>query len=217
MSQKFTFLIADDHLMFAEGLKTILEKNPEFSVEKIAENGREALDFIASQKVDMAILDVRMPVLDGITATQIIKEKYPNIKVLILSMYNRSGFIKTAIDAGIDGYVLKNHASEELIDAVRQILKGEQYYSQKVTQNLISHFKNGNWNEIIQLSEKENKVLKLLAEGLTSHEIGDQLSMSHHTINSHRKNILFKFNAKNVTQLVHEAHKHGYLLDSFDN
>ena len=214
MNSLYRFLIADDHTMFAEGLKNILENNPEYSVVKVASNGEEVLDFLASNKVDFAILDVRMPVMDGITTTKIIKNKYPEIKVLVLSMYNRSGFIKNAINSGVDGYILKNLASEELITAIKTLQNGEQYFSQKVTKTLINQFKNDDSQPVINLSAKELKILKLLAEGFTSFEIGEQLSISHHTVNTHRKNILFKFNVKNVTHLVHEAYKQGYLIDS---
>lgn len=204
-------IIADDHQIITDGLLSILNQIPETEVVGSVSNGKEVLDLLKKEPADIVIMDINMPEMDGIQATKLIKKNYPKVKVLILSMYDKEGFIKNTIEVGADGYVLKNTGKDELITAIEYISSGRTYFSQEVTQTLVHQMRTAGSPEGVHISPKEKDILELMAEGLTSHEIAEKISASYHTVETHRKNLLIKFDAKNASVLIKKAMDKGFI------
>ena len=209
---KIYIVVADDHTILVDGIVQIFSANPKYHIVGTANNGQEVIDIIKKGRVDIVIMDINMPIMDGIDATEIISEDFEKTKVLILSMYNKAGYIQNAIKAGASGYILKNTSPDELEEAIDRVLEGGSYFSQDVS-TLMSKSMRGITEEkvAIKLSLQEKLLLKLLSEGLTSDEVSTQLETSIHTISSYRRNLLIKFGAKNVTQLISMAIKDGFI------
>lgn len=203
-------LIADDHQIVIDGIKSILEHDPLFQVVLEAKDGSQVIEKVKNAAVDIAILDINMPFLNGVEVTRILKKEYPEIKILILTMYNDAEFIKNLMEAGADGFVLKNTGRKELVGAIQRLKDGGTYFGQEVTGTLARSYKRKK-NDVIRLTRREVEVLHLLAEGLTTSEISDKLFISKHTADSHRKNLLSKLNAKNTATLLKKAFQLGYI------
>jgi len=212
MNKRFRILLADDHKIFLEGLSEVLDRENDFEIVKLAKCGNDVMDYLRKEAIDLAVLDLSMPNKDGFQTTIEIKEKFKDVKVIILSMHEQGGFIKNAIYAGADWYLLKTVEVEELIKAMRYTLDGETYFSQKVTRKIIGKYKNDENDHIIKLNKKEREIIKLMAEGLTSKEISVKISMSTHSVNTYRKNMIDKFKVKNGIQMIIEAYKRGYII-----
>ncbi|MBR07638.1 MAG: DNA-binding response regulator [Rickettsiales bacterium] len=192
-------LLADDHAIVMEGIKEVLSADEEISVVGTVANGEEVLRFIRKDpnNVNVVVLDINMPVLDGISCSRMLKKEFPDIKIIILTMYAQKTFVEEIVKIGIDGCLLKNNTGKELIDAVLRVMSGRQYYDR------IGTF-NSEQEEVTQfkLSERELEIIKLMSDGLTSIEIADKLFLSEHTVKTHRKNILRKLNVNNSSQAV---------------
>ncbi|MEQ8582234.1 MAG: response regulator transcription factor [Marinoscillum sp.] len=190
-------LLADDHAIVMEGLKEVLSADEEISVIGCVQNGEEVLRFMKTNAVDIVILDINMPVMDGITCARHLKKEFPKVKIIILTMYAQRSFVEEIVKIGIDGCLLKNNTGKELIDAVLRVMGGRQYYDR------IGTF-NSQEEEVTQykLSEREIDVIRLMSQGLTSSEIAEKLFISDHTVKTHRKNILKKLNVSNSSQAV---------------
>lgn len=193
-------LLADDHAIVMEGLKEVLSADMEICVVGQVTNGEEVLRFVRQNKVDVIVLDINMPVMDGITCSRHLKKEHPDIKIIILTMYAQRSFIEEIVKLGIDGCLLKNNTGKELIDAILRVMSGKQYYDR------IRSF-NSDAENVAQyrLSEREIEVIKLMSQGYTSNEIAETLYLSNHTIKTHRKNILKKLDLKNSSQVVQFA------------
>ncbi|MDH5397049.1 MAG: response regulator transcription factor [Cyclobacteriaceae bacterium] len=208
---KKKIIIADDHKIVCEGLVSLFSTYSEYEIVKIASNGQEVIDYVKQNPTDIVVMDIKMPILDGIETTKIIKQHFQHVKVVILSMHGQEGFIKNSIQAGADGYVLKNRGQEELIKAINHICDGNTYFSQEVTSRVIKKMRQYGEIEGIDLSDREIQIMQLLSDGFTSEQIGEIIFASTHTINTYRKNLLLKFDAKNVTELIKKALKEGYI------
>ncbi len=210
--ERIYIVVADDHTILVDGVVQILQANPKYHVVGTANNGQEAIDIVKKGRVDIIIMDINMPVMDGIDATEIISETFEKTKVLIMSMHNKAGYIQNAIKAGASGYILKNTTPDELEEAIDRVLEGGSYFSQDVS-NLMALSMRGlaDKKTEIKLSRQEKLLLRLLSEGSTSEEISDSMETSVHTISSYRRNLLIKFDAKNVTQLIAMAIKGGFI------
>lgn len=202
-------LIADDHQMFIDGLKSMLDEVEGIEVVGEAMNGFEVLEVCKHQEVDVVIMDISMPGMDGIEATRALYKKDPSIKVLGLSMFNERNFISDMLKAGAMGYILKNTGKEDLLSAINTLQAGENYLGEEVSRTLLNSFlKNTPRAQPMEkLSEREHEVLECIAAGLTTHEIADKLFISKNTVESHRKNLLYKLNARNTAELVNNAYK----------
>ncbi|MFK7756441.1 MAG: response regulator [Flavobacteriales bacterium] len=212
-------LIADDHEIIIDGLKTILQGDEEISVIGSANSGSELLKLInEAPEVDLVLVDINMPDIDGIEATQLIKELYPEIKVLILSMYERVEFVKKLMAAGADGYLLKNSNRLTLTTAIKTLQAGGTYYSEEIKSLIMSSLKSEkdtkNFSHI-ELSDREKDVIRLIALEKNTQEIADELFLSKHTVDSHRKRILNKINVKNIAGLYKYALQSG-IIKGFD-
>ena len=212
---KIKILLADDHQIVLDGLKSLLSDINDFEVIGAVSNGKDAVDFIATkEKPDIAVLDIDMPVMNGINATREIKKNFNGVRVLTLSMHNEKGVIQTLMDAGADGYILKNSSREELEKGIRAICRGETFFSTDVTMSLLNQSTEITANnelpeEVKDLTEREVEILKLVAEGSSNKEIGERLFISHRTVDTHRTNLMKKMDVHNVAGLIRIALKSG--------
>lgn len=202
-------LLVDDHQIILDGLSEILGGEDTIEIVGHALNGKEALNELSKQPVDILCMDIEMPVMDGIEATKVVKEKYPNVKILILSMYNRPELVKQLANIGVDGFVKKDAGKLELLLAIDHLARNDTYYSQHFTQSLIESQKTT--ESQVQLTIREQEVLERLADGDNTVTIAEKLFISTHTVQSHRKNLLSKFGVNNATSLIREATQLGLL------
>lgn len=211
-------LIADDHPLIAEGIKNTFLNNDEFNVVKIVNNGLEALEFIANNKVDIALLDVNMPKLDGIECAKEILQAYKNVKVAMLSMYQESSIIKNLISMGVKGYMLKTIPSDELLMAVKKIYEGKEYFNADVTKALLAEEKSTVLHTykkksplLETLTNREIEIIKHISQGNTNTQIAELLFISPRTVDTHRTNIMRKLDVNNVASLIRFAFQNGLI------
>jgi DNA-binding NarL/FixJ family response regulator len=199
MDKPYHILIIDDHTLFADGLQNIIVKNNLGIISGIVNNGKDLLCKLNSFVPDLIILDINMPILNGIEATKIILVKYPNIKILIISMREEIKTIKELKALGISGYLTKFIGESDLIEAIENIKNNIPYFPVLDDYNkIILNKKEG----FINLTNSEIKVIHLVVDGFTSKEIAEQLNLSLHTVNTHRKNISRKTSLKNTVALI---------------
>jgi DNA-binding NarL/FixJ family response regulator len=203
-------IIADDHLLFADGLSTILKDQAHLEVTAIVPNGVDLLKTLAVQETDLVLLDVSMPGMDGIKTAERITELYPDIRILMITMNDETETIKTLLKIGVHGIVLKNTGKTELLLAIDEVMKGNGYFSQKVTQQLANDYRTVKKEEW-QLTKREKEVLYLIYEGLSTSEIAQKLFISNYTVETHRKNLFVKSGLNKASQLVKRAMELGYI------
>ncbi len=210
---KIKVIIADDHQIVIDGLKSILVQEKNIEVIGEALNGKDALSILEKEDVDVAILDIEMPLLSGIEVTKIIKEDFPNVKVLILSMYNTEKFVHNVIEIGADGYILKNKGKEELALAIKYIMEGDEYFGREVEKTFrASQKRKNNESKNVKLTKREIEVLKLIAQGNTTPKISDKLCIAHSTVETHRRNLIEKTGVEGGSKgLVRYALENSYL------
>ncbi len=208
----FQIILADDHALFRSLMRNSIEPIPDFQIVGEASDGFKLLDLLKTSKPDLVILDIMMPNLQGIEAAKEIKKTYPGIKILILTMHKSKDHLRSALAAGVDGYLLKEDAYEDLITAIRTIRLGKNYLSSLVSAPLkeILGTARGEVGLDKSLTTREIVILKLLAEGKSSQEIADLLFISVSTVNRHRFNIRDKLNMKTTAELVRYAIDKGY-------
>jgi len=203
-------MIVDDHQMFLDGITVLISSLPNVSVKHIAKDGMEALYYLnKNSALDIIISDVSMPKLSGLELCKKVKEFYPSINLLILSMHDDTNTIKGLLEAGALGYILKNTGKEELFNAIQAVYQGETYFSDTVKNNLVNSmtFSGKSIQPAAKLSKREIEIIKLIAEEMTTNEIAEKLFISLHTVESHRKNILRKTNCRNLAGLMKYALK----------
>ncbi|GDX47277.1 MAG: response regulator [Bacteroidota bacterium] len=210
--------IADDHHLFIAGVKALLSEVPELELAGDAENGRALLDLLTLKKVDVILMDINMPVMSGVETTKKIKELYPEIKILALTMFDDTLHINEMINAGASGYLLKNAGKEELVTAIKKVYAGEKYVSNEVSVKLIERMFNKEQEKTStvasntrksELTKREIEIIKLIAQEMTNAEIAAKLNNSPMTIITHRKNLLRKLGVKNTAGLIKYAMQNG--------
>lgn len=211
---KIKVLLVDDHATVREGLRFLLEAQADITVIGLAVNGREAVDQVRQLRPDVVVIDIAMPKLNGIEATQRIKTEFPDVQVVILSMYSSSDQIFRALQAGANGYLLKETAGLEIAAAVRAIHAGQRYLSAEVSDKLIEEYvqqriRDESINPLMQLSPREREVLQLVVEGQSSAEIADLLSLSCRSVETYRRRMMKKLGIDNLPNLVRFAICHG--------
>ena len=201
-------IIVDDHKMFRSGLRFLLSNVPNIKVIGEASNGKEFLDMAEKEHIDIALMDINMPEMNGIDATKIAKEKYPNVKVIVLSMHGEEEYYDQMLDAGVKGFLLKNSDADELIAAIEAVISGKSYFSQELLVDILDQKRLQKLrNDTVKLSQRELEVLKLICDGYSNAQIAEQLFISHRTVDRHRSNLLSKTGCKNSTSLVMYAVK----------
>jgi DNA-binding NarL/FixJ family response regulator len=201
-----TIYIVDDHRMFCDGLKGILESYEKFTVSRIFSNASDALEALNFEQPNIIIGDITMPKMSGIELAKIVKEKFPLVKFLMLSMHTSANYVKEAIQAGVHGYVPKDSKADEVINAIEMILNGQTYISPGISANLYK-----SQIEQITLTEREIEVLQHIALGWNTNKIADKLFISFHTVESHRKNLLTKTECANSVELTMWGVEKGYV------
>ena len=195
---KIKVFIVDDHYMVIEGIRSLLQNEEGIEWSGHATNAASCLAFLQQQLPDVILMDINLPDKNGIDLCKEVKEKYPSVFILGLSTFNQQSFIQKMMNNGASGYVLKNATQEELMEAFQSVLKGKIYLSDDVSQTLR---KNADAN-IPVLTRREKEVLELIAGGLTNIEIANRLFISTSTVDTHRKNLLAKFEVRNTAALV---------------
>ena len=214
MADPKKIILVDDHKIIRDGLKMYFDGNEDYVVEAEAENGIQALEILDKQSFDLVITDISMPEMDGITLAQTIKEKYPDQKVMALTMMGENQHIKHMLAAGVNGYILKNSDKSEIMSAIKTILNGENYYSGSVTKIIIDGIagkKKPTQRLTLEtpLTTREKEVLKLIVKEYSNKEIADQLFISVRTVDAHKRNLLEKTGCKNIAGLVVYALEHN--------
>lgn len=206
-------LIADDHEMIRKGISTLLSDQPDIKVLGTVENGAEAVDFCARNKVDVVLMDIQMPVMSGVEATRKIVSDHEKTKVLAVTINEETSFIMEILQAGATGYILKHSAKSEIVKAINDVAKGKKHFSSEVLQKISSEFTGGSTNvernpDTVRITDKEMEVLTLLVEEKTNQEIAKALDCSVRTIDTHKRNIIKKLGVRNVVGLIKYALKH---------
>ena len=201
-------LLVDDHKLIRDAIFSYLDQDPEFEVVGQVGNGQEAIDFLGENTVDVVMMDINMPVMDGVDSTREIMKEWPEMKILALTMMSDNQHIKQMMNAGALGYILKNCTEEEVKDALRTVFGGETYYSSEVTEVVMQSMmkkkplKTSHMVVEIPLTEREKEVLRLIIKEYSNQEIADELFISPRTVDAHKRNLLEKTGSKNVAGLV---------------
>jgi two-component system nitrate/nitrite response regulator NarL len=196
--------IVDDHQMVIDGINLMLEGTG-FTV--VGESTKPLLvcGVMEAIEVDILITDVGMPEMSGVELSRVIKSKFPNVRILALSMFGDSQIVAEMIDAGISGYILKNAGKKELIEALTKIAEGQKYFGQEITLQLMQSFKRN--QEGIKLTDREIEIIRMIEKDMTTREIAETLFISERTVETHRKNILHKTNTQTVVGLLKYAYE----------
>lgn len=206
-------LLVDDHKIVRDGLRTLIESEPDMKVIAEAKNGREALKLIKNAVPDIIIMDITMPDINGIDATRAILEYAPTAKVIALSMHSDKRFVLGMLDAGASGYLMKDSAFDELARAIRSIVANQVYLSPKIAEIVVRRSLKGSASDeksaFTELTMREREVLQLLSEGLATKEIASHLNLSVKTIETHRSNIMNKVGINSMSELVKYALREG--------
>jgi DNA-binding NarL/FixJ family response regulator len=218
MEKNYNLIIADDHGMFREAVKFVLAQSDCLKVIGEASNGIELLDLIDKNKPDLVLMDIAMPVMSGIDATREAIKKYPDLKVIALTMNSDEMHYYRMIEAGASGFIEKESGSDELFKAIFMVLKGENYFSSKILCKIVKDYiqnediKKTSHNEV-KLSTRENEILKLICNGYSNNEIAIKLGLSRRTVEGHRSSLISKTGVKNSIQLVLFAKKNESIDD----
>ena len=216
MAQEVTIIIADDHPLVRKGLKDVIEDQGEFNIVGEAADGEQALKLIEELNPTIAIIDIHMPKINGLEVVKSIKKKKLDVGLIILTMYDKENIFNHAMDLGIKGYVMKDSALTEIVDAVRIVAMGKYYISSSISGFLVKkkQFRTASNDEtgISKLTTAEIKILRMIAANMTSNEIADELFLSVYTVNTHRSNICKKLNIHGPNALLHFILDHPDLV-----
>lgn len=201
--EKIRIIIVDDHQLFRNGLKILLNAIPEFEVTGEASNGEEFLKILRDTRAEIALMDINMPEMDGIEATRKGFKICPDLDIIALSMYGEEEYYNKMVDAGAKGFVLKDSDISEVKEAILTVRKGGSYFSQELLYHVIQKIKHReNESKSANLSKREKEILLKICEGLSNQEIAETLFISKRTVDKHRANLLGKTNSKNTASLI---------------
>jgi DNA-binding NarL/FixJ family response regulator len=208
-------ILADDHTLVRAGIRALLEKLPDVEVIGEAGDGREVLNLVKAQPPDVVLMDIAMPGLNGLEAAERLARDYPDVRIIMLSMHDNEEYVLRALKAGVAGYLLKKSATAELETALRQVLRGEIYFSReiKLTKKFPLHGITGRKSALEQLTGRQREVLQLIAEGQNTKGIGDILKVSPKTVEYHRTKLMSGLNLHDIPGLVRFALRVGLIPD----
>lgn len=196
-------ILADDHHLVRQGFRSLLTTHAGFEILAEAANGKELIALLErGLQPDIVLMDVEMPEINGIEACRILNTSYPNVHVLMISMLNDKDVIQEAVDAGAKAYLFKNTSIEELTEAIQQVLNGGSYFGKEIAHAMLGKSKKEDAIALAQLSDREIEILKLIAEGFSSTEIGSKLFISPRTVDTHRNNLIQKLKVNGIAGLV---------------
>lgn len=202
-----TIALADDHNLFAKGIEGLLEDEEDMMVAETFPNGKELVEFLKGQAVDVILTDLNMPILDGFGVLAVVKEKYPDIKVVVLSMYDEEKIYKQAINDGADAFILKDADPDELIFTIHEVFRGHHVHNfEKVKKQATLGVYFDGFRAKYRLSRRETEIISLIKDGIQNKEIAEILSLSHQTVETHRKNIHVKLGVTSRIELVNKAY-----------
>ncbi|HLP72520.1 MAG TPA: response regulator transcription factor [Bacteroidales bacterium] len=201
--EKIKIIIVDDHQLFRNGLKILLDAFPEFEVIAGASSGNDLLEIIKNTRADVALMDINMPEMDGIEATRKALKIDPDLNVIALSMYSEEEYYYKMVDTGAKGFILKDSDISEVREAILTVVKGGTYFSQELLYHVIQKIKHReNESKSASLSKREKEILLKICEGFSNQEIAESLFISKRTVDKHRANLLGKTNSKNTASLI---------------
>jgi DNA-binding NarL/FixJ family response regulator len=209
-----TVLVADDHSVVREGVRRLIEGEADIQLCGEAADGREVLEQVETHRPNVVILDITMPRLSGLETLERVRSKHPEVKTILLSVHADPPMIQNAISLGVDGYLLKNARSSEILSAIRAVTRGGSYFSPPVAKEIIAQIRAprpATDQPFTLLSGREREVLHLIAEGLSAKEIAVQLSISNKTVEAHRTSLMRKLGVRKATELVRYAVRHGLI------
>ncbi len=218
--QKITVLLADDHTVVRQGLRLLLEAEGDIEIVGEAENGRQAVQMTKKFLPDVVVIDIAMPLLNGLEATRQITKEVPSTRVLILSSYSDDEYVRQLTDAGAAGYLIKQTAANDLLKAIREAKKGNAFFSPAISKRLPDHYRQafiqGGTDRKVgeRLTSRENEVLQLVAEGMANKQIAAELSISIKTVEKHRQQVMNKLNIHDVASLTRYAISNGIVESS---
>jgi two-component system nitrate/nitrite response regulator NarL len=202
MEEKIRLVIADDHTLFIEGLQLILKDHPEIEINDIAQNGKELMDIVRKKMPDVILLDINMPVMNGLDALKYLKKEFIQAKVILLSTYNEEHLIEKARILGAHGYLLKNVNKSELVETIHLVSQGKSCFPYRPpAQQLLMDGEDGFLKQF-NVTKRENEILLLIKDGMTNQQISEALHLSIYTIETHRKNIMQKLKLKTPAELI---------------
>ena len=206
-------LLVDDHQLFIEGLKAMFTAEDGIAITQSTHNGNEVPELIQNGSFDLVLLDISMPILDGPGVLELLNKRNITLPVLMLTMHSGFKELRRTLSLGAAGYVLKDSSREELVEAVKTVARGENYFHAKVQTQMLEYFrgKKSAEEERGQLSEREIEIIREIAAGGTSKEIAERLFLSEHTVRTHRRNILHKLGLNNTAELIHQAMEQGWI------
>ncbi|HEY0669598.1 MAG TPA: response regulator transcription factor [Sphingobacteriaceae bacterium] len=208
-------IIADDHQLLIDGLVGVLNEAEGISILPSANNGRQLLAQLKETSADLVILDLNMPELDGIKTLEVLRSQYPEIKILVLTNYNQPQLMEEIKRLGAHGYLLKNTAADVLKSAIYKVISGELVFNEYIEPTEgDNHFFVDDFMKKFQLTRREVEIIRMVAQGNTSKEIGEQLFVSEFTVTTHRRNIMRKLDVKNLAGLLTFARAHGFLVET---
>lgn len=200
---KLRILLADDHKLFREGIRALLEKYQHIEVVGEAENGHQVLDLLQELKPDLILIDLTMPEMNGLDTIPQIRKILPAIHILVLSMHEDGNYIVKSIQSGANAYLFKNVDEEELMEAIKKVTVGEKYFNRKVSELMIETLRKGQVE--VNITAREKEILQLVANGLSTKMIADRLFLSTRTVETHRVNIMKKLKVNNTAELIKKA------------
>jgi DNA-binding NarL/FixJ family response regulator len=213
---KHKIVIAEDHTILREGLRALLSAEPDLQVVAEAGNGRDAIRVANLVRPNLVLIDITMPLTNGTEAVRRIKRRYPEIKLIVLTVHRTEEYIRAALEAGADGYVLKDDPSSELLHAIRNVLRDRTYLSPGISSSIVSSYLAGSasTSPLGNLTHREREVLKLIAEGQKNREIAGHLSVSLKTVEKHRSNLMKKLDLHSGPALTAYAFENGLAVTS---
>ncbi len=213
---RFRILLADDHTIVRNGLRALIERQPDLTVVAEASNGREAIEFAEKHTPDVVLMDVAMPLMNGIEAAARITASLPSTNVVILSMHSDESYVLRSLKAGARGYLLKDSAENDLIQAIRAVANGKAFFSPAVSkliaEDYLRQLQQRNLEDSYDLlTSRERELLQLIAEGKSAKEIASLLNLSPHTVDTHRSNLMSKLNIHSIPELILYAVRKGVI------
>lgn len=208
--EKIKLVLADDHQLILDGIRALLHDSEKIEIIAEAANGQELIDYVKVLSPDVALIDIDMPVKDGFAALEEIANTSPTTRCIMLTMHNEQGLVEKAIEMGASGYLLKTSNKEQLQAAIEKVFRGEPVFLKaNETNNQSHHFQYSDTDsELIELTQREREILKLIIEGFSNKEIGDKLHISNRTVDTHRTNMMKKLDVHNLAGLIRFAMKH---------